>query len=37
MKWEDKVTARIKRKLGIDEKDTSQDTLIQDYIYDTAL
>lgn len=35
MKWEDKVTAKIKRKLGIDEKETSQDTLIKDYIYDT--
>lgn len=36
-KWEDKITSRIKRKLGINEKDVSQDDLIKDYINDVFI
>ena len=35
MKWEDKVATKIKNRLEIDNTDTSQDSLIKEYIYDT--
>lgn len=37
MIWIDKVTAKVKRRIGIDEKDTNYDTLIKDYIEDTFM
>ena len=35
MKWEDKVTTKIKSRLEIDNTNTEYDALIKDYIYDT--
>ena len=37
MEWIDKVTAKIKRRIGIEESDTNYDNLIKDYIEDTFM
>lgn len=37
MNWEDRVTARIKRVLGIEENETNYDNLIKDYINDSFI